>query len=189
MPNISKLELTLKIAQSLAILSITFWRGSSLYSFLLGMSGLALEVSQLHLFRSDSRTAMLLSSIFSTVLTSSNDIAFLLYFFHNLQKALKAHFDHFISNLLISRLERFINLLLFPSILVNYLQVINLINWLGVMKMKTEDIKLDVKKIFDKKGVKYHRHDIAHARFVCRQIIGYLIDCQRRATCKDTKQS
>jgi len=46
--------------------------------------------------------------------------------------------------------------------------------------VKTEDVLLDVKEIFRKRKVIYHQHDVAHARHVCRQIIEYIIESERR---------
>lgn len=45
--------------------------------------------------------------------------------------------------------------------------------------MKTEDVELNVKEIFDKKRVTYTSYDIARARWVCRQIIEFLIEWEK----------
>lgn len=46
--------------------------------------------------------------------------------------------------------------------------------------MKTEDIKLDIKKIFEKKKVKYHKHDIARMRYLCKNFVEYVIEYQKK---------
>ena len=51
--------------------------------------------------------------------------------------------------------------------------------------MKTENVLLNIKEIFDKKKVKYHKHDIALMRYLCKQFIAYVLESQRHATRKN----
>ena len=60
-------------------------------------------------------------------------------------------------------------------------------NMLGVRKMKTEDLPLNIKEIFEKKGEKYSPEDIARARHVCRTVVENVIALLKR--CVDEKQS
>ena len=45
--------------------------------------------------------------------------------------------------------------------------------------MKTEDLKLDVKEIFDRKKIKYHKHDIARMRYLCKTFIEFVVDMKK----------
>ena len=46
--------------------------------------------------------------------------------------------------------------------------------------MNTEDIPLDIKGIFDRKGMKYDTFEIAMTRYLCRKFVEYLIDMQKQ---------
>ncbi|KKK83787.1 hypothetical protein LCGC14_2789870 [marine sediment metagenome] len=46
--------------------------------------------------------------------------------------------------------------------------------------MRTENVWLNVREIFDRKGMPYHKHDVAQMRYLCRQFVEYMIEVQRR---------
>lgn len=45
--------------------------------------------------------------------------------------------------------------------------------------MKTENLPLDIKQIFDRKKVKYTKYDIAGMRYLAKNFIEYLLECQK----------
>ena len=45
--------------------------------------------------------------------------------------------------------------------------------------MKTEDIKLDVKEIFDRKKVDYSKFDVARMRYLCKTFVEFVLEAQR----------
>lgn len=47
--------------------------------------------------------------------------------------------------------------------------------------MNTENVPLNIKEIFDKKQVSYHKHDVAHMRYLCKQFVEYVLDSQKRS--------
>ena len=46
--------------------------------------------------------------------------------------------------------------------------------------MKTELLPLNIKEVFDKKKVLYHPHDVAQMRYLCKQFIDFVLECERR---------
>ena len=46
--------------------------------------------------------------------------------------------------------------------------------------MKIEDIPLDIKGIFERKGIEYESFDIAMMRYMCRKYVEYLLDVQKQ---------
>lgn len=46
--------------------------------------------------------------------------------------------------------------------------------------MKTEDMPLDIKGIFDRKGIKYEAFDIAMMRYMCRKYVEFVLDTQKQ---------
>ena len=45
--------------------------------------------------------------------------------------------------------------------------------------MKTEDVQLDIKAIFEGKKVRYCRCDIARMRHLCKGLVGLVIEFER----------
>lgn len=45
--------------------------------------------------------------------------------------------------------------------------------------MKTEDVKLDVKQIFDRKKVQYNCYDIARMRYLCRTLVEFVLEKEK----------
>lgn len=62
-----------------------------------------------------------------------------------------------------------------------YSKGVNMNNYATVTTkpMKTEDIKLDIKEIFERKKMSYHKHDIARMRYLCQCFIEYIIEYQK----------
>ncbi|GEM_PF-3087553 len=46
--------------------------------------------------------------------------------------------------------------------------------------MRTEDVPLDIKEIFERKKVVYKPSDVARVRYMCRQFVEHVIECQKR---------
>lgn len=46
--------------------------------------------------------------------------------------------------------------------------------------MKTEDVELNVKEIFEKKKIPYQPADVAQARYIAKEVICYLLELERR---------
>lgn len=46
--------------------------------------------------------------------------------------------------------------------------------------MRIEDIPLEIKPIFERKKMEYEASDIARIRYICKELVEYLIDLQRR---------
>ena len=42
--------------------------------------------------------------------------------------------------------------------------------------MKTEDVPLDVKQIFERKKVTYSGRDIARMRYLCREFVEFILE-------------
>jgi len=42
--------------------------------------------------------------------------------------------------------------------------------------MNTQDVPLNIKEIFDRKKVNYHKHDVARMRYLCKQFVEYVIE-------------
>ena len=42
--------------------------------------------------------------------------------------------------------------------------------------MRTEDVKLDIKEIFDRKKVQYGRFDVARMRYLCKTFVEFVLD-------------
>jgi len=46
--------------------------------------------------------------------------------------------------------------------------------------MKTEEVPLNIKRIFDQKRMRYHRQDVARMRYLCKQFVEYMLEtCQK----------
>jgi hypothetical protein len=45
--------------------------------------------------------------------------------------------------------------------------------------MKTEDMPLNIKKIFDRKKVKYSKYDVARMRYLCKTFVEFVVDAQK----------
>ena len=46
--------------------------------------------------------------------------------------------------------------------------------------MNIEDTPLDIKGIFERKGIKYGAFDIAMMRYMCRKYVEYILDTQKQ---------
>ncbi|KKM23571.1 hypothetical protein LCGC14_1613840 [marine sediment metagenome] len=46
--------------------------------------------------------------------------------------------------------------------------------------MRTENVWLNVREIFDRKGIPYHKHDVAQMRYLCKTFVEYMLEVQRR---------
>ena len=47
-------------------------------------------------------------------------------------------------------------------------------------QMRTENVWLNVREIFDRKGIPYHKHDVAQMRYLCKTFVEYMLEVQRR---------
>jgi len=45
--------------------------------------------------------------------------------------------------------------------------------------MKTEDVKLDIKEIFERKKKEYSRFDVARMRYLCKTFIEFILDAEQ----------
>ena len=48
--------------------------------------------------------------------------------------------------------------------------------------MRTEDVPLDIKGIFERKKVSYHKFDIARMRNLCKIFIEYILEYEKNKT-------
>ena len=45
--------------------------------------------------------------------------------------------------------------------------------------MKTEDLPLNIKEIFERKKAEFNKYDVARMRYLCKTFIGFIIDLER----------
>ena len=45
--------------------------------------------------------------------------------------------------------------------------------------MRTEDVPLSIKQIFDRKKVKYSKYDVAKMRYLCKTFVEFVVDTQK----------
>jgi len=45
--------------------------------------------------------------------------------------------------------------------------------------VKTEDVKLDIKSIFDKKKIDYSRYDVARMRYLCKTFVEFVVEMEK----------
>jgi len=45
--------------------------------------------------------------------------------------------------------------------------------------MKTEDVPLNIKEIFDKKKVAYSKYDVARMRYLCKTFVEFIVDMEK----------
>ncbi len=150
-----------------------------------GESGSRLLVSQLA-FRNSLKISLrvLCSSMPRVSIASLNVKAWFLYFFQSLLYGLNIHFG--INSVIKSPFfaitqanYRYIYILFaIPSY---YTQVNSMCN---VRLMKTEDVELNIKEIFERKKVAYNSSDIARMRYLCKQFVEYVIENQKECKIK-----
>lgn len=45
--------------------------------------------------------------------------------------------------------------------------------------MKTEDVPLNIKQIFDRKKVNYSKYDVARMRYLAKTFVEFVVDTQK----------